>query len=213
MNIIINKIKVLKFYVLVIDNFYEQSEYELMLNECIFFSKNNLLLSEEYTKSATDKNGNPLKNNKGIFLDEYYRLIAKLPRESSNILKFNRKNFNHDIIELFIKIDIIYKYILGSNFDTTLLSYYENNHDYQPHSDSGMITSLHWLFQTPKLFSGGDLIFTDSNKKIKCMPNRVIFFPSFLTHMVTPVKMKEKHVNKQFGRFCISNFCSYKNPT
>lgn len=193
---------VLKFKVAVVDNFYNDKEYQSMLDECLFLCENNKLLPPEKTGTAYT-NDEVLKKNKGLFLDDVYIN----DRNISNILTFNRKVFSKELVDTLVNIDPIYRYLAMCARDNTLLSYYENSDYYKPHTDYSKITILHWIYKTPKKFTGGDLKLNDSEHSIECVSNRLLVFPSFLTHEVTPIIMEKKFLNKKNGRFTITVFC------
>jgi hypothetical protein len=93
----------------------------------------------------------------------------------------------------------------------TLFSYYENNTYYESHADASFFTGLTWMYHRPRKFEGGDLIFTDYDVTIECVHNRTIFFPGIVNHSVTEVLMKPEDEGKGLGRWCISNFGSFKD--
>jgi hypothetical protein len=180
---------------------YTTEERELMFNEILFLSKNNKLKGPEETGTAWDldleKGKIPRKNNRGVYVDEVYH-----DRTFSDMLMLNRKTFNiGEVGHWFFD-----GYLPKINKDSTLLSYYEDECYYKPHRDFALITALTWFYKEPKLFEGGDLIFSDHNITIKPDNEVTILFPSIIKHQVTDVIMKEEYKNKQFGRFTMSQF-------
>jgi Rps23 Pro-64 3,4-dihydroxylase Tpa1-like proline 4-hydroxylase len=198
MNQIITKIND-PFPYLKIENMYSDEELELISEELIFLNHKNKLESPEKTGSATD-NHNILKNNKGLFLDDLYK-----KREISNILTVNRKIFNKEYLESYASLNFGYRTILECNFDSTLISYYENGGYYYPHNDVAIHTIVTWFFKVPKLFEGGNLIFPQYDEKIEIEHNMTVIFPSFVIHSVEEVEMDE-NLPPGFGRFCMSQF-------
>ena len=75
----------------IIENYYDDDELELMWKEIEFLTPR--LLDPEFTSTAT-QNGLYLKNGSGIFLDEVYK-----NRNASNILSFNRKLWHPTILQ------------------------------------------------------------------------------------------------------------------
>lgn len=191
-----------KYKVIILDNFYEQHEYDAILNECLFLSKENKLLPPEKTGQLTPN----MKSNSGIFIDVVYS-----NRNFSDILKYNRKIFNPSLVQQLIDIDIIFRQIKNSNKDNSLLSYYSQNDYYKSHHDESNITVISWFFKEPKSFKGGNLFFEDDeNLSVECKNNRTVIFPSFLRHAVGPVEISAEMNNKQFGRFSLTQLISYK---
>lgn len=183
---------------------YSDDELELISQELVFLNHDHKLQGPKDTGSAT-KDNTFLKNNKGLFLDDlYYR------REISNILEVNRKIFNKEYLELYASLSFGYKSILHCNHDITLISYYENGGYYHSHHDIAVHTVLTWFFKTPKLFEGGNLIFSEYNEVIEIEHNMSIIFPSFVTHSVEEVSMDE-NLPKGYGRYCMSQFMSIVN--
>ena len=88
----------------------------------------------------------------------------------------------------------------------TMISYYDNSQEYKPHFDTVQFTSIIWFYKEPKKFVGGDFIFTQPNQTIECKHNRMIFFPSYYMHSVTPVSIAPENRDKGLGRFAITNF-------
>lgn len=200
-----NILNVDKYKVIILDNFYEQHEYDTILSECLFLSKRNKLKPPEDTNSAT-KNGVSLKKNSGIWLDTAYS-----DRNISDILFINRKIFNPTIVNELTNIDIIYRSIGHSTRDDTLLSYYENEDFYDSHFDGSTISTISWFNKEPKSFTGGNLVFeNDENLTVEYKNNRVVIFPSFLYHKVTPIKIDSNKIGLGFGRFSLSHFIRYK---
>jgi len=191
-----------EFPAIVIDDYYDEKELDLIWDELNFLTKKNAMHfgSQVGSGAAVDEFGNSLKkSNYSIFVDEIYTV-----RDASNILTVNRKIF--DYWDSIVKDSNHWFY---QNFkcesDFTLLSYYENKDYYNFHSDESCITSLTWFYKEPKKFKGGDLHFYNKNK-INVLNNRMVIFPSMISHKVDPVVMKKKDLDQKLGRFCITQF-------
>ena len=197
----IKHFKVHSLKAVIIDNFYSIDDYNHLLDESLHLLNNNLLQSPRYTGSAKDDNGNFMKNNMALFLDEYY----VNDRSQSKILTINRKIFTNEVCTELLKSDFFYNYYSKSNHDSSLISYYEDHSYYLQHTDDAIITVLFWLYRSPKSFKGGDLIL-NGTKKIKCLNNRLVIFPSIIPHEVTAVSIPNHLKNQGNGRFCITNF-------
>ena len=196
--------------VVFIDQFYTKEEYAKIWQELCFLNNDpDNFLDPENTGSAwdPDENGNPIykKQNKALSLDSVYA-----DRRVSSILKANRKIFSPEVIDELIKFNCVYKYLLISDYDGTLISYYENADYYLPHRDIANITALTWFYQEPKSFTGGNLT-VEGTLEIECIKNRCVIFPSILDHEVSKIQLDEVNKNKNLGRYCMSQFISFKN--
>lgn len=190
------------FPYLIVHDFYEDHEVDLIWNELNFWSVMNKLLDPERTGQTYEGK----KKNKGVFLDDAYT-----DRSFSNILQINRKIFSKEIIEAYWALHPSYKIIGICDKDTTLVSYYEDQDYYKPHADRAAITALTWFYKEPKMFEGGDLVFTEYDITISVKNNMMLVFPSVIEHAVTPTSLiagAEK--NKGLGRYCISNFMTFR---
>ena len=192
------------FPAIVIDNFYNKVEEDLIWNELNFLIDGNKLLRPEDTGSAMIEGNIPKKANSGLFLDKIY-----VDRNISNILTVNRKLVRQWNKIIPSTIDCWWWKAICSEFynlidiDTTLVSYYEQDDHYKTHVDQSILTSLTWFYKEPKGFDGGNLILGSTEIEVKS--NRMVIFPGLISHEVTPVKMKNNS-NKGMGRFCISQF-------
>jgi len=184
----------------VIDNTFNSIDYDKILHECIFLCNPGKLLPPLKTSSAVDSDGAPLKSNRALFLTNAYR-----DPEISDIVNISKKLASKELFESFSERDYLYKTYININEISTLLSYYEKEDFYRPHSDHATFTMLTWIYQEPKAFKGGDLILNYKDR-IECKNNRSLIFPSFIRHEVTPVEMEEEKLNQKLGRFTISQF-------
>ena len=192
---------------LVVDNFYNKEEQNLILTE-LDFHKENFIVDEGIANRGVAKNhnGKPIANLSRIYLDELY----ENKRERSSILHCYQKLFTREIINKYKEKTLAARTYDITNTDWSQVSYYENNNNYDKHYDEFMHSVLIWFYRKPKRFAGGDLIFTDLNETVKCKHNRMILFPSYYYHKVNKVIMKEQYKNKGLGRFCLTHFFSKK---
>ena len=66
---------------------------------------------------------------------------------------------------------------------------YADGQYYNPHCDQSLFTTLVWLYEEPKPFTGGDLIFWEYDKyTIPCNNNTGIIFYGSTIHEVPPIK-------------------------
>jgi Rps23 Pro-64 3,4-dihydroxylase Tpa1-like proline 4-hydroxylase len=169
------------FPFLEIENMYDDNDLELIWKELEFLNDCNKFQGPERTGTAK-KNGKILKNNSGLYLDDLYKT-----RDISNILTANQKLFDPIIQDSFSSLCFLYENIKHTNYDSTLISYYDNGGYYEPHQDHALYTAITWFYKEPKQFTGGDFYFTDYNLKIELKNNKTILFPSIVTHSVDEV--------------------------
>ena len=184
----------------IIDNFYSEDELKLIWRELDFLTDK--FLPGKLTQSTFNDKGES-KSNSGIFLDQVYS-----NRNFSNILKINRKIYNQNITSELIGMNPIFRVLLSCNFDTSLLSYYENGDSYHSHTDSSSMTVLSYFHKEPQKFSGGELILNDFDLKILPKNNRIIMFPGCYSHEVLEVSLDNKSGN--YGRYSMTQFLNYR---
>lgn len=183
-----------------IDNFYDDNELSLIWEELKFLTYSHKLDPPIKTGQSVPM----MKKNAGLFLDNVYS-----DRNISNILRVNRKIFSKDVMKKYNDLSEMHENIFNCNQDTTLISYYENAGFYKSHSDTAVVTALTWFFKEPRMFEGGDLVFTKSEEKIEVKNNTLIMFPSHFKHQVTAIKMDGEPFSGN-GRYCMSQFISIK---
>ena len=192
-----------EFPYITIENVYDSDEQEVIWEELNFLCYKKNFLPPDKSGTARD-NGEILKRNSCIWLDEFYS-----DRKHSNILELNRKAINFESQEKIFRGNKswFFQSAEAGNYNT-LLSYYENDDYYKPHKDRSLITCLTWFYKEPKRFQGGDLLFHLNGDIffIEIKNNMMVMFPSCITHSVTPVKMNEEECNNKNGRFCMTQF-------
>jgi hypothetical protein len=191
------------FPYLIVENMYSKLELQYIWQELDFLTYSSKLEPPENTGTAYSDENIPKKKNVGLFLDPIYP-----KREISNILTINQKIFNEQILNSFSNLSFGYKNILKTNYDETLLSYYENGGYYKEHYDLALYSAITWFFKEPKKFFGGDFYFNEYEIKIEIKNNMTVIFPSFVLHSVDKVTMKESSSNNfsGFGRYSMSQF-------
>lgn len=189
---------------LTFENIYDDRELELIWQEASFLCHERKLMNPDESGSARDIDGVALKRNNCIWITSAYK-----NENVSNYLSLYRKGLNQlsaDKVNL-IKIDFNMKLFFGTNYDETLLSYYENEDYYKPHYDRASYTYVFWLFKEPKRFIGGNLKFTELNRTVNIKNNMAVLFPSWLDHEVDKIQMcdtiEKYNCN---GRFAFSTF-------
>ena len=193
-----------QFPYLVIDDYYDKEELIKIWYELGYLKDK--LVSPKESGSAYNKDSKGkieyLKTNTCLYIDQVieYSLIKEYNRKTFGIMNDIRdQQKNHSTSTWFFKN-------LKTNFDTTLVSYYENSEYYKAHYDNALVTVLTWLYFNPKKFKGGNLTFTDYDITIECINNRTIMFPSIIRHEVDSIIMREEDCNKGLGRWCLTQF-------
>lgn len=120
-------------------------------------------------------------------------------RDKSALLKYNRRIFDDDLVAKACTLNAFFKHIHLCTEDWTLLNYYDNGDKYNSHTDSCIITALTFLKKGE--FTGGDLCFDEHNETIAFADNRVVFFPSCISHMTTPVEAGEGSYRVSVAQF------------
>ena len=187
---------------IIVDDLYNQNELNLIWEELNFLCYPMKMNPPSKRESALDSDGNLLKNNNLLWIDDIYT-----DRKYSSILNINRKIFK----ERFLRKHPHWMFRDNMiTIDSTLISYYENEGYYKKHQDTSSITALTWFYKSPKKFIGGDLILSldQEDKLIEVKNNRCVFFPSLIYHTVTMVTMNKEDEGRANGRFCMTQFLS-----
>ena len=166
------------------------------------------LLPPKETGSA-HSNNQLLKQNSGLYLYKHY---GDNSRDSQIANAIHNVVFHPQIVDAWC-YDHLSKMIKITNWETVLLSYYNEGDLYRPHHDVAMFTTLIWLWREPKAFTGGDLKLNQYDHMIKAENNSGIIFLSPEIHSVSSVIKTNHWLNKMdnYGRYCISHFCGIKN--
>tara|TARA_A100001388_G_scaffold268064_1_gene242828 strand:- start:1920 stop:2579 length:660 start_codon:yes stop_codon:yes gene_type:complete len=192
------------FPLMVVQNFYNKIELELIWKELDFYTSPNKLFEAKEYGGVVDRT-----NAKAICLDELYKgqENKKNFRNISNILTVNRKLFNSGVLDKFSQLHECCTLATKSNHDVTKVRYYHNNEYYDPHTDkSVMFLAFSYFFKEPKKFTGGDLIFPKYDFKVPCDNNTMVIFPGWVEHGVRKVTIKDSDYFDGWGRYCISSF-------
>jgi hypothetical protein len=168
-----------QFPVVVRDFFYSKEECFHIFDELKALRH---LLADTGNNSALNESGVSKTKKHQLWMDGVYT-----NRSFSKCLNINRKLFDSSFAAELEKESIFWRNLRIANRDTTLINYYENDDFYDMHFDTAVITAITWLFDRPKKFTGGDLVFEDG-RSVKMKYGRTVIFPSFLKHGVTPVK-------------------------
>lgn len=170
------------FPYLVIKNLFTPVEYLEITSEWMTLS--DTALPPERTAGATDVNGNNLKKNSGIFIDDVY----KQNRNASATLRHNRKLFDPKLGAQIERDNPTYGLIRSSSIDTTLISYYKRGDYYRTHYDYNSVTAITYFMPEDHRFHGGVLRFVDYGLEIVPHNNETIVFLGCIRHEVTPIE-------------------------
>lgn len=192
------------FPFLVIDDFYNEEEQELIWSE-LEVHRDKLIRG--HGGIAKDETGFDLASLKRFSLDRLY----EGRRQDSKIFSVYNKVYSEDVKQAYRETTPSSKTFETTNNDATILNYYENGDEYKEHSDVFMHSCLIFFYKQPKKFTGGDLVFTDSGTTVECLHNRMLLFPSYYLHRVTEIEMKEEDRNKGLGRYSFAHFYTYNN--
>jgi len=192
---------------IVIDDFYDYNEYQLIWQELDFLTYDWKMVGPDKAGSAS-VDGRYLKNNRCIWIDQAYG-----DRDLSNILKVGRKLFTDERVKQAVKeAGSLFDMFTELDRDCTLLSYYDNATRYEPHRDKNIVTALYWTFRQPRVFSGGDLTFTDTDQVVELRDNRMLLFLAQMNHEVSEIRMHNREEPfSGLGRYCITNFIDYRD--
>mgnify|MGYP003641477638 CR=1 FL=1 len=189
------------FPFIVSDNWYSSEEEKLIWKELNFYYQPDNL--ERAADFSAKKDGFNLSNSWRIYPDamftEKYKNFSSIMSATE---KFQDKKFK-DFIKKAMPQGV--QFFLA-NKKSTIISYYDDAQEYKTHHDDPQFTALIWFFKEPKKFTGGDFIFTQPDINVKCKHNRMILFPSYYLHKVTPVVLDKEYRNKGLGRFTFTHF-------
>ena len=200
------------FPLMVINNFYNQQELDLIWKELDFYTApNKLFTAENYG------GGVGYTNAKAIVLDDLYKNYENNEkgvnfRNISNILTVNRKLFESGVLDTFSSLHGCVSIANKTNHDITKVRYYHDGQYYDPHTDkSTMFLAFSYFYKEPKKFVGGDLEFTKYDFKLPCDNNSMVIFPGWVEHGVRKVKIKNSDYYDGWGRYAITSFFGCKD--
>ncbi len=196
-----------KFPFIVIDNWYSENEELAVWKELdYYFCNNRFYKRAENQSDIARKDGEALGKTNRLYLDNIYN-----NREHSIIINMMYKQRSKQFKSLLEKTFVNHYTFGQTDRDSTMISYYEDNDYYNSHIDTARFTCLIWLHKMNKpVFKNGDFILEQADTTIKFKNNRLIFFPSWYYHAVTPISMNEKEKGKNLGRYTITHFYNTK---
>ena len=192
---------------LVVENFYNDEELELIWEELKFYTKPNKLLDVKHYGGVEG-----FTESKAILLDNLYKKYDNINyRNISNILTVNRKLFSCGVLDVFSNIHDCCCLANQSNSDITKVRYYHDGEGYKPHTDRGFnFLAFSYFYKEPKKFSGGELYFPKYDFEFTCDNNSMIIFPGWVEHGVKEVSIKESEYFDGYGRYSITSFFGSK---
>ena len=199
------------FPMMIVYNFYNEAELNLIWKELDFYTAPNKLLDAKKYGGVVDRT-----NAKALLLDDIYRDRTKEKektnfRNISNILTMNRKIFNCGVLDTFSEIHDCVGLANQANWDITKVRYYHNDEYYDPHTDSPFqFLAFSYFYKEPKKFKGGDLQFPKYKMNLPCENNSLIIFPGWVEHGVRRVKIEDSDYYDGYGRYAITSFFGIK---
>jgi len=195
---------------LIIDNFYNEEELELIWEELNYYTKPGKLFEAENYGGVVG-----YTSAKAIVLDSVYRNFSKSDgnnyRPLSNILTVNRKLFKSGVLDVFSEIHDCCILANQSNNDVTKVRYYHNGDSYDPHTDRPFhFLAFSYFYKEPKKFEGGELYFPRYDYEVSCDNNSMIIFPGWVEHGVKEVKIDDSDYFDGYGRYAITSFFGNK---
>jgi Rps23 Pro-64 3,4-dihydroxylase Tpa1-like proline 4-hydroxylase len=121
--------------------------------------------------------------------------------------KQRTKEFHDIVLET---MPLHHNNFINTNTDASFIGYYDKDQYYKPHHDSVQFTCLIWMYKEPKKFFGGNTRLVPIDATIECIPNRMLFFPSYIQHEVTSLKAS-KNIPFGYGRFGITHFYNWSS--
>ena len=195
---------------LIVNNFYNDEELELIWEELKFYTKPGKLLEAKDFGGVVDKTNSHAIALDSVYMNDENRGVNY--RNLSNILTVNRKLFTSGVLDAFAKIHECCWIAPMSNFDITKVRYYHNKEYYGAHADiSFQFLAFSYFYKEPKKFTGGELFFPRHNYELTCENNSIIILPGWVTHGVKEVKIEDSAYYDGWGRYAITNFFTNEN--
>ena len=186
------------FPYMIIYDFYNEDELNLIWEELNFYTKpKKLLEAKDYGGVIGGTNA------KALCLDQIY----KDNRYLSNILTVSRKLFNEDILKAIQGMGGEFTIAPYANFDITKIRYYHDQEYYEPHTDRIYhFLGFSYFYKEPKKFNGGELYFPDHEFEYTCENNSMIIFPGWVKHGVKKISINDSDYFDGYGRYAITSF-------
>ena len=188
---------------LIVNNFYNDEELELIWEELKFYTKPGKLLEAKDFGGVVEKT-----NHRALQLDVIYDGY----RDLSNILTVNRKLFTSKILDVFAEIHESCWIAPMCDYDITKVRYYHDKEYYEAHTDkSFQFLAFSYFYKEPKKFTGGELFFPKHNYELTCENNSTIILPGWVKHGVKEIKIENSNYYDGWGRYAITSFFTNAN--
>ena len=193
-----------KYPFVVADNWYSPEEEKAVWSELDFYGYQEDIDRAENTIVAKFRDGTPKSHAYRWYITDYNppNVSEKVSHISRYTYKLREQGF-HDYID---KCKPYNRLFFSTNSDSTLISYYEEGDSYKAHHDSFSWTCLLWFSREPRIWTGGDLDFPESETQVNFKHNRAVFFPCCYLHRVSPIKFTEQPKRFGMGRYTITHF-------
>lgn len=176
-----------------IEEYLNTHEYENVWEEVRFLSYDRKMTrpGEEDHSSAKNKEGKSLAQRRTVFLADVYKnnIFSNYLHVHKNFLKQIPKK-----LQDYLKDNILFQYFSYCEKSNTLLNYYhQDDSEYEAHQDRSMFTQIYWLSKDAKNYTGGELVLPQyNNHVIEAKDNKMILFPSVITHKVNKITFNTK---------------------
>ena len=201
---------------MIIKNFFNEEELELIWQELDFYTHPGKLLKAENFGGIVG-----YTNSSAIILDQIYRNYSKVTNETingnpnfrpiSNILTLNRKLFESGVLDALADVHDSVSLVNQSNWDSVKVRYYHNGEYYDAHTDKAMqFLAFYYINKEPKKYTGGEVYFPKYDYEYGCDNNSIIVFPGWVEHGVRKVSIKDSDYHEGYGRYAITTFFGSK---
>lgn len=190
-----------------IDDWFTPEEEAAVWKELEFYTNSRILEHAHLGPVARYEDGTPKASNFRVYPDKIYQDDQRERSAIFSLMNKQREKKFHAMIEKVIPY--AGRQFRSTNLDNTIISYYHDNDYYEAHIDTFQFTCLIWFYKEPKAFTGGNIILTDINETVELKHNRMLFFPSWYEHQVTPINFTGEDKTMGLGRYVITHFYTY----
>ena len=201
---------------IIVKNFFNEEELELIWEELKFYTHPGKLLKAENFGGIVG-----YTNSSAVILDQVYRDYSKVTNETinvnpnfrplSSILTLNRKIFDSGILDALANVHDSVCLANQSNWDSVKVRYYHNDEYYDAHTDKSMqFLSFYYIHKEPKKYTGGEVFFPKYDYEYECDSNSIIVFPGWVEHGVKKVSIEDSDYYDGYGRYAITTFFGSK---
>lgn len=188
----------------VIDDFLTEEDLKEVWATLDSFPLDGLLPGSETGTAYVYGSNREAKQNKGVFLEQLYSGHPQMCRMAKPLVpKYS------EICQEVGKLHPAFRSVEKEWQGSILCSYYENGDYYDEHQDTTAVTGLLWLAKDESKFEGGNLLI-ERTDPVPFKHNRLVMFPGYTLHQVSPIKMKVKDAASGYGRWCVSLFKSFE---